>query len=511
MNLTAARLLPLVDTRRAPLRAALMSGLLLAAAFPPSPAFLLGLIALVPFYRVLLETRHGFRTGLVAGFGYNLGTVWWIGLNSDLPAAAALASMLAAVLWLSLLWGVSAALTVWFVRRHGALGLWAHPLAVIAVDWIVSGSEMGFPWNLIGVSQALNPMIRPVAALAGMHGMTLIVLAVNLLVLMALLGARSWRPLLAAVLLLGSAGVAGWYSTPRSPATGELELLLVQGNVDPLQKWRRPWSWCLGIHERLSREALAQAPADLVIWPETAVPTRISHNFSALQRLIRFSHETGTPLLTGVNDFSGDRESGKPQNGAYLVDSTGVLDRYYKIQLVPFGERVPGQKLLPILGSLNLGQAEFRPGERRSPGILPRSGDTLRFGESICFEGNFAPHARAMVLGGAELLTNQTNDAWFGHSWELDQHLAVARLRSVETGRWLVRACNNGYSAAIDERGRIREILPKGVRGVLRARVETRDGLTVYTRTGDLLPVIGLALLALAGALVLRRNRKEAP
>ena len=168
MNLTAARLLPLVDTRRAPLRAALMSGLLLAAAFPPSPAFLLGLIALVPFYRVLLETRHGFRTGLVAGFGYNLGTVWWIGLNSDLPAAAALASMLAAVLWLSLLWGVSAALTVWFVRRHGALGLWAHPLAVIAVDWIVSGSEMGFPWNLIGVSQALNPMIRPVAALAGM-------------------------------------------------------------------------------------------------------------------------------------------------------------------------------------------------------------------------------------------------------------------------------------------------------------------------------------------------------
>jgi apolipoprotein N-acyltransferase len=392
------------------------------------------------------------------------------------------------------------------VRRFGPTGLWVHPVAVIALDWLVTSSEMGFPWNLVGASQALNPLLNPVAALAGMHGLTLLVLLANLLVWNAL-RRHSPRPVLAALVLLALAGGAGWLSTPRERPLGTVSLLLVQADVDPLQKWRRPWSWSVGIHERLTRQALAQAPADLVIWPETAVPTRFSTNLPAQYRLQRLCRETATPLLTGANDVVEDPRRAYPRNGSFLLDSTGVLERFYKIHLVPFGERVPGQKLLPALGGLNLGQAEFLPGTDRSPGRLPLGRDTLAFGRSICFEGNFPGHARRMVLGGAQLLTNQTNDAWFGHSLELDQHLAVARLRAIETGRWVIRACNNGYSAAIDERGRIRALLPKGERSTLRVQAERRTGYTVYTRTGDLLPALALGALGVLLVIGLRRPR----
>lgn len=498
MALLPAGLPAPLDGLRRPLQAAMISGLLLAAAFPPSPLYLLGLVALVPFYRALAGGSPGFRTGFLAGLCYNLGTVWWIALNSDLPRAAGLASMLAAVFWLSLLWGVSAGLAGLAVRRFGVRGLWVHPLAVVSLDWLVTSSEMGFPWNLIGVGQALNPLVKPVAALAGMHGMTLVVLAVNLLVMRAFDG-RPLRQLGAALLVMLLAGVGGLLSMPRGAAIGHVDLLLVQGNVDPLQKWRRPWSWSVGIHERLTRQALADAPAGLVIWPETAVPTRFSANLPARLRLQRLCRETRSPLLAGANDVIEEPAGLRPRNGSFLLDSTGVLDRFYKIHLVPFGERVPGQKLLPALGRLNLGQAEFLPGTDRRPGRLPLAGDTLVFGRSICYEGNFPAHARRMVLEGAQLLTNQTNDAWFGTSLELDQHLAVARLRAIETGRWVIRACNNGYSAAIDERGRVRAILPKGERNTLRVQAGLRDGYTVYTRTGDLLPVLALALLLAAG------------
>lgn len=507
MNPVAAILANLHSRPRGSFVAAVLSAGLLAVAFPPSPFYLLALVALVPYYDALSRTTKGFRLGFLAGVAYNLGTVWWIALNSDLPPLAGMASMLAAVFWLSLLWGVCGWVTTRAVSRFGPAGLWAHPLAVIALDWLVTSSEMGFPWNLVGVTQAMNPVLAPVAALAGMHGLTLLVLVANLLVLAAV-RRGSAKPLLVCLLLLLVSGGAGWLSTPRQAPIGQADLLLVQGNVDPLEKWRRPWGWSLGIHERLSRLALVDAPADLVIWPETAVPTRFSTNYGAQVRLARFCRDTKTPLLTGANDVTDTPDSERPRNGSFLVDSTGIRDRFYKIHLVPFGERVPGQKLVPALGRLNLGQAEFQPGTDRSPGRLAVDGDTMRFGRSICFEGNFPGHARRMVLQGASLLTNQTNDAWFGHSLELDQHLAVARLRAIETGRWLVRACNNGYSAAIDERGRVRAMLPKGERNTLRVAVELRSGYTVYTRTGDLLPKLALLLLVAAAVVSFRRPGK---
>jgi apolipoprotein N-acyltransferase len=227
--------------------------------------------------------------------------------------------------------------------------------------------------------------------------------------------------------------------------------------------------------------------------------------------LAEFCRENGTALLTGANDADQDSLGRrKPYNGSFLVTGDGLADVYHKVRLVPFGERVPGQRLLPALGRINMGQAEFAPGRNLRAGRLPLAGgDTLCYAWSICFEGNFASLARGMVRDGAQLLVNQTNDAWFGTGRELDQHLAVARLRPVESGRWLVRACNNGYSAAVAPDGTVRQLLPKGREGTLSVRLPLREGDTFYTWAGDLLPRLCLLLVSWAALLALAAGRRR--
>ncbi len=498
--------------RSAPGVAAAASGLLLALAFPPSPLFFLAFVGLLPLWQLLSRDRRGFRWGFLAGVVYHGGTIWWIALNSDLPRLAALASMLGAVLWLCLLWGLAGWGAARLAARLGPAAVLSHAPLLILVDWLSIGTEMGFPWNLVGVTQAQNPLLSPIAAVGGMHAMTALVLAGNALLWLAL-RARGRRRGLAlggfALLwvlpgMLYGPATSGLRWLEREP----LQVLLVQGNVDPRLKWSNHWSWCLGIHERLSREALREAPADLVIWPETAAPSRLAENGPMKRRLRAFCRDTRSLLLTGGNDTKIVEEKRRPLNGSYLIDSSGIIERYHKIRLVPFGERVPGQRLLPFLGELNMGQAEFLPGEVRGPGTLPGE-DSLRYGRSICFEGNFAELSREAVLGGASFLSNQTNDAWFGRSLQLDQHLAVGALRAIETGRWLVRACNNGYSALIDPRGRAVQLLPKGEEGVIRAAVPLVSGTTWYTRLGEWVPLLALVLLLAPVGTALRPGRRS--
>jgi apolipoprotein N-acyltransferase len=499
--------------------AVFLGGALMALAFVPSAFWYLAPLGLLPFY-FHLSKGGGFRTGFVAGLAFYSGSVYWIAFNLNVPPLFGFLTLFGAVFWLSCLMGLGTFLTTFLIRRLGAYALLLHPFLVIALDSLIESSEMSFPWAYLGATQILNPLLKPLASLGGLHALTLSFLLGGLILHRIHLQIRRREhafaivkslALLPAWLLLSFA-LGSLSQGELSEGRASVDVLLVQVNMDPNEKWEKPATFSLKKHLDATRAALAQGPPpDLVIWPETAVATDLSRRKDIRLVLQNFCREHDLRLLTGANDRVSCDGLIRPANASFLFDSSGVLDVYHKVRLVPFGERMPGQDIFPFLRQLRLGQAEFAVGQNLEPGAIQlSSGDTLHFARTICLEENFGLHVRKMLGERGELIVNQTNDAWFRTSIELDQHLHLASLRCVETGRSLVRATNNGYSAWIDPSGKVRELLPKGVAGHLRVQVPLDFRPTFYMQFGPLLTRLAFLLLTWAlGLAIFSKQRKR--
>ena len=309
---------------------------------------------------------------------------------------------------------------------------------------------------------------RVLAAWGGVYLLSLLVL----LVAYGLRARRPWVLLLWALLWL----------LPLPEAHPEGKALLVQGNINPLRKFQGELDEA--VYLRLTEAGLRAHPeADLVVWPETAV-WRIPQEAEALLQ--------GRPLLTGLNLLGPNR--------AVLYREGKLLGHYDKTRLVPFGERFPFREALGgvyafFFRAMGLGDLQDRtPGEKVAP-IGP-------YGVLICYESVFPSVARGLAREGARVLVLLTNDAWFGPSFGGRQHFALGRLRAVETGRWLLRAGNDGITASVDPFGRVVAEIPPHQEGFLLAPYALRTGLTPYARFGDW--AVGLALTIFLLGLILR-------
>src|SRR5438094_784582 len=222
---------------------------------------------------------------------------------------------------------------------------------------------------------------------------------------------------------------------------------------------------------------------------------------TVLQALRALSAQSGVPLLVGTVDVT---ESGRQRNTAFLLTGQGIIGRYDKIHLVPFGEFVP---LSGIIGFVK-GWAEFiselEPGARAT--VFP--GPPAPFGVVICYEGIFPELFRRFVRNGARVMVNMTNDAWFGHTEGPLQHLAMYPLRAVEHRTAVVRVANTGVSAFITPKGRIATSLGLFERGDLVGQATLRSRVTLYTRAGEWLAYAALVLSG--GALVATATGKAA-
>ena len=194
----------------------------------------------------------------------------------------------------------------------------------------------------------------------------------------------------------------------------------------------------------------------------------------------------------------------------YTEKGQQLEQRYDKIHLVPFGERIPGQKLFPFLGKIRLGQAEFAPGDSLK---LFQPVPDVQVGCLICFEVVFPEVAAGLVRRGAQILVNLTNDGWYGNSSGPYQHLALARLRAIVTRRSIARAANTGISAMIDPAGRVLCRAGYGRRSALALELPLNDGVTFAVRYSAWLQLL-LFLLLVGGMVICRRmkplsNRRE--
>lgn len=393
---------------------------------------------------------------------------------------------------LALFWGAAGAVSAYLPRR--AFGF---ALALAAAEALRGTVLTGFPWAQPGHVWLDHPPAQ-LAALAGAGGLMLLTLVVA-----ALPVAGGWRGAgLAAALLAGAFGFGLWREGQPVPAPAGAVIRLVQPDADQALKWQPEHAGAFFARHLDLTATPADRRPDLIVWPETAVPFLLNEPWDGLERMVAVAGDT--PIVFGVQRTEGLRGYnslavlGRDAAGAPEVQA--VYDKHH---LVPFGEYIPGGDLLADL----LAVPSFAPkegyGYSAGPGpALLDLGSLGRVLPLICYESVFAWFPRA--VDRPDWMLQITNDAWFGDVSGPYQHLALARLRSIETGLPLVRVANTGVSAVVDARGGITTSLGLNRMGALDAALPGAMAPTPYVRLGDWAAIVAWLL----GVLVLFRHTR---
>jgi apolipoprotein N-acyltransferase len=440
----------------------------------------------------------GLVTGLV-GFG---GTLYW---TADVLAVfggvnAVLSWLLALLLvaYMAVYPAAFAWITARVVAAAGPRGLLVTPAVWVATEWVRGTLFSGFPWVLLGYSQSTVIPVIQTASLVGVYGVSALLVLVNAALAWLVVGGwpRTWRPVVAVLAAAGCLVGWGWMRASSGARTHEGDTVrvgIVQGNIPQDQKWdpaRR--DEILGRYLQMSRAAAGQG-AQLVVWPESSTPFLFEYDTLRAQALRSLAFEARVHLLFGSDEV---HPSGQPYyNAAFMIDPDGdTVGVYRKMQLVPFGEYIPLRSLLFFARPLVEGVADFAPGETMR--LLPM-GDR-RVSVAVCYEVVFPWHGRLAARTGSELLVTVTNDAWYGTSSAPHQHFEQARVRAVETGRYLVRSANTGISGVVDPYGRIVQRTALFEDAVVVADVRWLSRPTVYLRIGEAFTYACLAVTLVA-------------
>lgn len=398
--------------------------------------------------------------------------------------------------------GLFWALPVWLAARltQGGRGMAiAIVAALLLSDWLRGWIFTGFPWALIGHVWIDTP-VSQAAAWTGALGLSALTLLLALLPVLAGQGPRRIAAGAALSLLIGGAIWAGGALRLAAPVAADRDIMLrvVQPNAEQRLKWDPEWAEVF-LYRLLD---LSGAPGrrDLVIWPETAVNFLLD---DAGDWLPVMSRTAAAPLLIGIQRREGTRYF----NSLATIGEGGAIGGLYdKFHLVPFGEYIPFGDQLARLG-IGAFAAQAGNGYSEGPGpVIMELPGLPDFQPLICYEAIFSQHLRGLPQRPGWLL-QVTNDSWFGQISGPYQHLAQARLRSIESGLPLVRAANTGISAIIDARGQVREMLPLGAAGKIDALLPAALPQTVWMRIGDW-PILVLTLLALGAAIRDARRRR---
>ncbi len=469
---------------------ALAAGAALAFAFAPWGLWPLAIASpavLFLLWQDCTRRRAAWR-GWLFGVGLWGAGVYWIYHSLHLfgAAVAPLAGALTVlfVLALALIPAVLGALVVGrdAERRGPAWFLLVLPGAWVLIEWVRSWLMTGFPWLLLGTSQTDN-WLAGYAPVFGVYGMSLAV-ALSAGALAFAWGAR-WHgralALAVAVVIWGAGAVLSGMHWSRSGGQ-PFDAALIQGNIEQEQKFDTQEK-ALTRYEDLTRYVAPRA--ELVIWPETAVPTfyrRVADRMNAFGETMEAEN---TRVVTGV--FTLDTETRRYYNA---VRPLGVNQMaYHKQRLVPFGEYMPLRGYLEFLEAyIQIPMSDIAPGV---PDQAPLEVGNNRLGASVCYEAAYPGVIRRMAVS-ADVLVNVSNDGWFGDSTAPHQHLQIARLRARETARPMLRATNTGITAIIDHRGEIVSRGPQFDVAVVEARIDPRAGLTPYVQMGDI-PAVGAA------------------
>jgi apolipoprotein N-acyltransferase len=488
---------------RYPRLLALLAGALTTPAFAPFNLWPLALLG--PAMLMLLWTRDErpcFTTGFAYGLGLMATGVSWLYVSiaqfGDLGWLFPLLITLGFIALVALYYGLLGWLAGRLLpSRWVALVLWL-PALWILVEWLRGWFLTGFPWLQLGYA-LLDTPLAGYGPLLGSLGLSwLAALSAGLMVLLLRDRNRRWHALAGLVLIWGGGWIliqADWTRASGDP----IKVALVQGNIPQAEKWLPEQ-----LTSSLVRYAVESKPhfdKDLILWPETAVSAfQFQVDEAFLQPLEAELKRQGTHLVYGVVQMDEARER---YYNAMVALGNPERDSYSKRHLVPFTEYLPLKSLLwPLVDLFTIPMSDFTAGSDAQP--LMKVGPH-RVGMSICYEDAFG-NEMIQALPEAEYLINASNDAWFGRSLAPHQHLQIARMRALETGRYLLRATNTGISAIIGPRGEVVKRSPLLELDVLSGEIQPMAGSTPYARFGNL-PVLALLVLSLILAFPCGHNR----
>ncbi len=472
-------------------------------------------IGLVPL--IMACRRASFRQIIVYIFVhavlFNCLVSYWIFhaiyVYGQLSAPASLAGLIGAGISMSVVITPLWLLAFWLERRRALPLVIGLPVVWILNEWVRNfGPFGGYPWSQLAYSQVSFLGWIQSADIWSVYGLGFIIVFVNCTLsdLVESFVHRRKVPvlaLIAAVIMIGANWGYGHWRLGQVEAVfekaKELRVGVTQPNIPQEIKWKPGQaSETMRIQASLSERAAEQG-AELILWPESGYPDVIPTFIANLSELATWE----TPILSGavtVLPINDQPRGARPKlhNSAIFVAADGsVLGMYHKSHLVPLGEYIPLKNIFRFLDVLVPAIGDFQFGTERN--LMELNG--IPFGVTICYEDLFPEISRSFVRDGAAFLTNVTNDAWYGDSSQVWQHLVFSQFRAVENRRSMIRSTNTGVSAFIEPTGVIQRQLP-----VLKRLVEVEDvaiggPMTLYTRYGDALwlGLLGLLLVITGG------------
>lgn len=501
----------------------LLTGVLLGLSFPPFRIGFLAYIVLIPYF-LLLENKQGlsaFRWGYITGLFADIATLFWIGWVT-------VPGLFGALLILPLFWGFYALLHSFLYRRFHYKAYLFIPFLWTAIEYLQSLGETAFPWNFLGYSQSYYLPFIQFAEYIAVFGVSFWVVIINCIIFILWIkwSVPKYRTgllvMLAVIFLLPALhGVITLSGINEHPE--KIKIALLQGNIDPFEKWDNDlYDRNFQVYTDLSDSAIQRQP-DLLIWPETATPFYLRYEQRYLAKVQQIADTASLALLTGSVDFDYNPDGDYQYYNSALGFQANVnyIQKYSKMLLVPFSERVPYKHYFPfnvlknLLFDMALGVGDYSKGSEynlftfrpRTDYLENTSKNSYKAAVAICYESVFPQHIIRLTRMGANILVIITNDAWFGKTSAPYQHQQIAVFRAIENRIPIARCANTGVSCFIDRYGRTSQSTAIFKETFVIQDVALSSSTTFYMRHSQFFPVVMLLITLFALIYgILKRN-----
>ena len=472
----------------------IISAILTGLAQQPLHLGWLAWFSLVPFIFVLnriKSRKEFFIAGFIWGLAYYLTTIFWLAMNIGTTPIIGVISMFAAVFYCSLNVAGISLITGYLKSHYSQRWFWLLPFVWTAVEYIRNMDVLtGGPWTALANTQLDFLTLVQNAEITGIYGITFWIILLNVSI-------YNWmdRPYPGHSFAVVSIFLLPWITgiiltpIPQADIGKKMDITLIQPNIHLSQKWKPG-----AVRENIESLITLSKPAidngvDIVIWPESATSSYILQGNQYYLKWIQ-SELDDSKLLSGIPYYTGEKEKRKFFNSVVLISTDSVSKIYNKLTLVPMAEHIPLSGAFPSLKELNLGQANFTHGDEFRMFNIQNT----TFAAMICFESTFPALSAEFVRRGAQVLVYVVNDGWYETPPEPQQHAKQAVYRAIENRRPVLRCTNTGISMVVNPSGNIVKQLPLNQTGVINAAIMPSNGVTFYTKYGDIFAQISAVI-----------------